>query len=71
VVRAPFFVYDTTHRINCRESPGLAALPMVVPSAMADSNDDAYLAALNHGGLCCPQQLDMPISYADPAIEIS
>ena len=39
--------------------------------AMADSNDDAYLAALNHGGLCCPQQLDMPISYADPPIEIS
>jgi hypothetical protein len=49
----------------------LAALPLVVPSAMAYSNDDAYLAALNHGGLCCPQQLDMPISYADPAIEIS
>jgi transposase InsO family protein len=23
VVRAPFFVYDTTHCINCRESPGL------------------------------------------------
>jgi hypothetical protein len=38
---------------------------------MADSNDDAYLAALNHGGLCCPEQLDMPISYADPPIEIS
>jgi len=38
---------------------------------MADSNDDAYLAALNHGGLCCPQQLDMLISYTDPPIEIS
>jgi hypothetical protein len=49
----------------------LAALPLVVPSAMADSNDDAYLAALNHGGLCCAQQLDTPISYADPAAEIS
>jgi hypothetical protein len=26
VVRAPFFVYDTTHCINCRESPGLGSV---------------------------------------------
>jgi hypothetical protein len=49
----------------------LAAQLLVVPSAWADSNDDAYLAALQHGGLCCPEQLDIPISYADPASEIS
>jgi hypothetical protein len=49
----------------------LAAQFLVVPQAMADSNDDAYLAALNHGGLCCPEQLDMPISYTEPATEIS
>jgi hypothetical protein len=49
----------------------LAALALGMPPAMADSNDDAYLAALHHGGLCCQEQADMPISYADPSSEIS
>jgi hypothetical protein len=39
-----------------------------MPSAWADSNDDAYLAALQDGGLCCPEQLDITISYAGPAM---
>lgn len=35
------------------------------------TTDTQYLAAVNHGGLCCPEQLDMPINYAEPATEIS
>jgi hypothetical protein len=49
----------------------LAAQSLGVPRAVADPNDGAYLAALNHGGLCCPEQVDTPISYADPTTEIS
>jgi hypothetical protein len=41
------------------------------PAATADPNDDAHLAALHHGGLCCPEQMDLPISYSDPSSEIS
>lgn len=48
-----------------------AALMLSSGIAHADSDDDAYLAALHHGGLCCPEQLDLPISYGDPATEIS
>lgn len=28
--------------------------------------DTQYLAALHHGGLCCPQQADTPIPYDSP-----
>ena len=34
------------------------------------TTDTQYLAAVNHGGLCCPEQLDMPINYAEPVTEI-
>jgi hypothetical protein len=40
------------------------------PPATADPftpTDIQYLASLNHGGLCCPEQLDTPVWYATPA----
>jgi hypothetical protein len=51
-----------------------AALLVLAPATTADpysATDMQYLAALQHGGLCCPEQADMPISYADPTTEIS
>ncbi|WP_156768060.1 DUF732 domain-containing protein [Mycobacterium sp. E1386] len=53
---------------------GVAAVLALASTAAADpvsSTDTDYLAALHHGGLCCPEQSDMPISFADPASEIS
>jgi hypothetical protein len=52
---------------------GLAML-VLAPATTADPyspTDMQYLAALHHGGLCCPEQSDMPISLADPVSEIS
>ncbi len=42
---------------------------VVSPSAIssADSTDQQFLAALQHGTLCCPNQRDRPIPYASPA----
>jgi hypothetical protein len=47
----------------------LAALLMLAPAANADpytATDTLFLAALNHGGLCCAQQADTPIWYETP-----
>jgi len=54
-----------------------AALIIVVAltgaaNANADSIDEAYLAALHHGGLCCQNQPDTPIPYpsAEAAVRV-
>ncbi|BCO51214.1 DUF732 domain-containing protein [Mycobacterium paraintracellulare] len=42
---------------------------LLSPAAGADSytsTDRQYLAQLNHGGICCPQQADTPIPYSSP-----
>jgi hypothetical protein len=47
----------------------VAAVLMLAPAATADpytSTDYQYLAALNHGSICCPLQQDMPIWNGPP-----
>lgn len=48
---------------------GLAVLLVLAPATTADpysTTDMQYLAALHHGGICCPQQADTPIPYDSP-----
>ena len=52
----------------------VAALLVLAPAATADpytSTDVQYLGALNHGGLCCPQQTDTPIWFETPVKAIN
>ena len=48
-----------------------AALVLAVPAGAEpySPTDRQYLAALQHGGLCCPSQLDTPIRY--PSAELA
>ena len=48
---------------------GLATLLVMAAAAHADpysTTDRQFLAALQHGGLCCPQQPDTPIWHETP-----
>jgi hypothetical protein len=52
----------------------LVPLLMLAPVAAGQpfsATDRQYLAALNHGGLCCPQQADTPVWYESPALAVN
>ena len=49
-----------------------AVLLVLAPFATADNaTDNQYLAALHHGGLCCPAQPDTPIRFEPPIMAIN
>lgn len=52
------------------------ALALVVPQSVATAQpftatDKQYLAALKHGGLCCPNQSDSPVWYESPILAVN
>ncbi|BBZ14778.1 DUF732 domain-containing protein [Mycobacterium branderi] len=50
---------------------GLALAQPVATAQPFSATDKQYLAALRHGGLCCPNQPDVPVWYESPELAIN